>query len=603
MNNFDFLFYSNPQPMWIYDTDTLKILAVNDAAIALYGYKKDEFLSKTIIDLRPPEDVKDLEKVLQEIHERKNVHPNEFRHLTKGNTIIHVEIISYPLTFNGVNARLVYAKNIDADIKNKLKIAEQNLEQILDNTPIGFYRLDPDFKITYWNKAAETITSYPASHVLGNNLWDIFPESVKSGSYTHLQKAMKERVTVQYTTYYWPMQKWFSLKAYPVEDDLVVHVMDVTKEKLAEEKLLRRIEQLKEISYLNSHYIRKPIATLLGLCTLIKDGLANPSEYKEINEYIYKCGLDLDEAVNRLNKKVNDEDSLMALSHEMKDFGFNALLKEIKVESQAKNPQHKIILNKTGKFRFYGNKARIKIAIENLVDNAIKFSPNANKIILATKLVDNNLILSIQDFGKGMNARTLNKIYLNLAKKEPTRGPGSGLLKTSEIVKKYNGSIWVESEEGKGSVFSIRFPISNFSTYKITGKPTDLVDEDLGLGIEYNDDTHILYVDWKGFHNLQSIKVGGSQILDALKEHSCHAILNDNSNLLGTWGDAFEWVGKEWFPMAEKAGLKYFAWIYSPNTFTRLFADLAIERVECGVTIKTFNNKDEGVEWLKEVAQ
>jgi PAS domain S-box-containing protein len=51
------LFESNPLPMWVYALDTLEFLAVNDAAVRNYGYSRDEFLSMTIRDIRPPEDI------------------------------------------------------------------------------------------------------------------------------------------------------------------------------------------------------------------------------------------------------------------------------------------------------------------------------------------------------------------------------------------------------------------------------------------------------------------------------------------------------------------------------------------------------------------
>ena len=51
------LFEANPHPMWVYDTETLRFLAVNDAAVQQYGYARDEFLAMTVADIRPPEDV------------------------------------------------------------------------------------------------------------------------------------------------------------------------------------------------------------------------------------------------------------------------------------------------------------------------------------------------------------------------------------------------------------------------------------------------------------------------------------------------------------------------------------------------------------------
>ena len=61
------LFDSNPHPMWIYDRETLAFLAVNDAAILSYGYSREEFLAKTIKDIRPPEDIPSLLEKVSEV--------------------------------------------------------------------------------------------------------------------------------------------------------------------------------------------------------------------------------------------------------------------------------------------------------------------------------------------------------------------------------------------------------------------------------------------------------------------------------------------------------------------------------------------------------
>jgi len=60
------LFEGNPNPMWVYDEETLRFLAVNEAAVRVYGYSREEFLAKTIVEIRPPEERERLLALLEE---------------------------------------------------------------------------------------------------------------------------------------------------------------------------------------------------------------------------------------------------------------------------------------------------------------------------------------------------------------------------------------------------------------------------------------------------------------------------------------------------------------------------------------------------------
>jgi PAS domain S-box-containing protein len=101
-----------------FDVDSLRILEVNSAAIKRYGFTKKEFLSKTILDLRLPEDIPLVVKVLPDIRGTKTRY-SEFKHvLPKTDRILNVEIMSYPFIYKGFNARLVVAQNIDEKKKS-----------------------------------------------------------------------------------------------------------------------------------------------------------------------------------------------------------------------------------------------------------------------------------------------------------------------------------------------------------------------------------------------------------------------------------------------------------------------------------------------------
>ena len=104
------LFESNPEPMWVYDTGTLRFLAVNEAAVRRYGYARAEFLAMTVRDIRPASEHANLEKMLQRA--AGSLHTTGVRHRRKDGSILEVEIVSDDLVFAGRPARLVRAEDV-----------------------------------------------------------------------------------------------------------------------------------------------------------------------------------------------------------------------------------------------------------------------------------------------------------------------------------------------------------------------------------------------------------------------------------------------------------------------------------------------------------
>ncbi len=104
------LFILNPEPMWVYDFETLKILDVNEAATRRYGYSNSEFLLLTIKDIRPQEDVPKFLELLPDTPNSDRTGP--WRHRLKDGTIIQVLITSHTVKFGDRNARLVMAESL-----------------------------------------------------------------------------------------------------------------------------------------------------------------------------------------------------------------------------------------------------------------------------------------------------------------------------------------------------------------------------------------------------------------------------------------------------------------------------------------------------------
>lgn len=110
-DDYRYLFDNNPQPMWIYDLESLRFLEINNAAVHHYGYSREEFLGMTIKDIRPKEDLEALQKDIELTQQAYNL-AGEWRHLKKNGEIIFVEIISHEITINNRKARHVMANDI-----------------------------------------------------------------------------------------------------------------------------------------------------------------------------------------------------------------------------------------------------------------------------------------------------------------------------------------------------------------------------------------------------------------------------------------------------------------------------------------------------------
>jgi two-component system sensor histidine kinase UhpB len=117
------LFLNNPLPMWVYDSDTFEFLTVNEAAVNNYGYSREDFLTMTIEDIRPPDEVESLEKFVKE-HEAGYRKAGVWKHKKKSGEIIDVEIVSHDVVFADRKARLVLANDV-----TERKKAEDNLRE------------------------------------------------------------------------------------------------------------------------------------------------------------------------------------------------------------------------------------------------------------------------------------------------------------------------------------------------------------------------------------------------------------------------------------------------------------------------------------------
>ncbi|MDB5234341.1 MAG: hypothetical protein JWR44_1334 [Hymenobacter sp.] len=110
-----------------------------------------------------------------------------------------------------------------------------------------------------------------------------------------------------------------------------------------------------------------------------------------------------------------------------------------------------------------------------------------------------------------------------------------------------------------------------------------------------------LYLDWHGHLDDESVMAGALKLLELLQMERCSKVLNDNTNISGIWADAAKWGAEEFFPMLHDAGCRHFGWVYSPDTYSKLSAELAMQHTTAGIIIMAFRNIDTATSWLDQM--
>ena len=162
------LFEGNPHPMWIYDTDSLQFIAVNDAAMAQYGYSREQFLAMTLADLQPPE-----ERAKTRLREHQ---PSTMQLQSSDGSILAVEVTAYEVKLPGRRARLAMAVDVNAARRTEdaLRESERRFREMLDTIELLALLLDVVGTVTYCNPYLLRITGYAKADVIGKNFFELF---------------------------------------------------------------------------------------------------------------------------------------------------------------------------------------------------------------------------------------------------------------------------------------------------------------------------------------------------------------------------------------------------------------------------------------------
>ena len=168
------LFEGNPLPMWVYDFETLRFIAVNEAAARHYGFSKDEFLQLTIADIRPAEEIPHMMKTLSALHDsdRNRI----FRHRKKDGSVFDAEITSFEFVSGGRRARLVIAVDVTERhrAEERLRESEERYRLLFERNLAGVFRSTLDGRILEVNEALARIFGYERDELLKQTSYTLY---------------------------------------------------------------------------------------------------------------------------------------------------------------------------------------------------------------------------------------------------------------------------------------------------------------------------------------------------------------------------------------------------------------------------------------------
>lgn len=351
--------------------------------------------------------------------------------------------------------------------KKQLKQNEEKYRNLADSLPIIVWTADKDGNIDYYNKRWYDFTGFEGVDnresatvkILHpddqNRAREIWKNSMTKKSNYEIEYQFRDRSSED-------AYRWFLGRAIPIKDaDGEVMQWIGTCTDINDFKQFQ--QQKDNFLGIASHELKTPLTSLKLYSQFLEKNLRKQDDNKNAD-----VAKKMDDQINKLTSLVNDLLDVTKIQNgkillNKSDFDFDELVQEIITEQQM-STNHRIYLDPEKIGIIYGDRHRISQVMTNLISNAIKYSPESDKIQITTKITEEGCVqFSVRDFGIGIPSDKTDKVFeqyyrVSGSKEHTFPGLGLGLYISSEIIKRSAGRIFVNSIEGKGSEFCFEIP-------------------------------------------------------------------------------------------------------------------------------------------------
>lgn len=478
------LFERNPMPMWVFDRHTLRFLAVNEAAVREYGYSREEFATISLLDVRPPEDRERVTHVVQQSGENLS-RAGRWQHVRKDGSMIHVEVISHALEFEGRDARLALITNITERVATEQQVAASNalVEAVINDSPLAIIILDLALVIQRWNPAAERLLGGAEAHRVGTSYLTLVPEDLME-QHGSLRAAIlrgevasnidTERLALDGSLVDVTLSLGSLHDARGAVSGIVVVMADRRERKELEARFLhsQKLEAVGQLAGGVAHDFNNLLTVISSYSQSVLADLPAGSLLRA----------DVEEIRGAAERATVLTRQLLAFSRQQilrpTPLAVNQIVSGMRnMLMRLVREDIRIVLDlqkEPGVIRADGG--QVEQVIVNLVVNARDAMPRGGSITITTRGIElaeqelrapdgtwipsgQYVMLAVEDTGVGIapeiQARVFEPFFTT---KEVGKGTGLGLSTVYGIVRQSRGQLVLESEPGRGATFRLYFP-------------------------------------------------------------------------------------------------------------------------------------------------
>lgn len=523
------LFEQNPAPMLIYQRDSLKLLAVNEAFTSHYGYSRHGSLALHLPDLYPDEEKGLITKLALRL--KGHAYVGEWHHIKADGKVINIVARSHDIDYLGNEARIAVITDI-TEMKNleaALRASEIHFRESLEFLTIPIGIIDRNGEITFLNHEFTRHFGYTREDIPTIAEWALrsYPNLAYRQQFfaqwnNDLEQAIKNGTVTPIREYritcYDGKQRDVEIVLRHIGNFSVTSFNDVTERKHTEEELRKlnetldqkvheRIQafelqnqeliktqkalqyllkdvneantRLKELDRLKSlfiasmsHELRTPLNSIIGFTGILIQGLAGPLNDEQRKQLGMVKGssqhlLDLITDIIDLSKI---EAGKISLSAEDFDLAKTArdVLESFRVAADRKSIA--LVAETPVQIMALSDSRRVRQVLVNLIGNAVKFTDKGQVSVFIT-VEGHNVLIKVQDTGPGIKPEDMGKLFkffsqITSPEMVKHEGTGLGLYLSKKLMNLLGGDIQAESEFGKGSVFIVTLPIKKVADEK-----------------------------------------------------------------------------------------------------------------------------------------
>lgn len=490
--------------MWIYDLETLRFLDVNNAAIALYGYSRTEFLAMRITQIRPAEDVEPVESFVDRTVRAQPAQyrpPRLWRHVRKDGQLRDVEISGHGLRLNSRDAILVMVTDVtdrlraerDRDaLLARLRQEASEKAAILQQMADAVIVADGSGRVVLANDATRRLFDFhgdewprlgqgrPPLTRLPWTMHDAQGEEIppKLRPFARAQRGESSLTEVKIVTES-GRESWVSVSASPLRDEQgqvagVVWLGRETTEERSRREREAQGEKLRAIGQMASgvaHDLNQYLGLVAGYGDLTARALDGPAPdlaaARTAVDVVVRAAMDGSETVKRLLSFARPTQEGQEGPTETVDVG--GLLREVAMltaprwrdAAQHQGEPISVSVEVTGDTTVKGWASTLREAFINLVFNAIDALPNGGTIRLAAELRGDRVNASVADSGLGIPPEALRHVFEPYFTTKGARGTGLGLAIVYGIVERHQGIVSISSPPGQGTTVTLALPAAS----------------------------------------------------------------------------------------------------------------------------------------------